>query len=83
MTTGLAVTYKVCADRQKKSIDGTAHAKHRGTHVNHPANTIHCPGVCLMLGQRRRRWTNIKETVGQRLVFAGRWPRPDARYYQI
>ena len=25
-----------------------------------------------MLGQRRRRWTNIKPTLGQRLVFAER-----------
>ena len=25
----------------------------------------------LMLGQRRRRWTNIKTTLVQRLVFAG------------
>ena len=24
-----------------------------------------------MLGQRRRRWSTIKQTLGQRLVFAG------------
>ena len=27
--------------------------------------------VSLMLGQRRRRWSTIKQTLGQRLVFAG------------
>ena len=25
-----------------------------------------------MLGQRRRRWTNIESTLGERLVFAGK-----------
>ena len=29
------------------------------------------PDVGLMLGQRRRRWPNIKPTSGQRLVIAG------------
>ena len=28
-------------------------------------------GVCLMLVQRLRRWPNIKQTSGGRLVFAG------------
>ena len=28
------------------------------------------PAYILMLGQRLRRWTNIKPTLGQRLVFA-------------
>ena len=37
-----------------------------------PANTIHCPIVGSMLGQRRRRWTNIEPALGQCLVFAGR-----------
>ena len=36
-----------------------------------PANTRHWTNVCLMLGQRRRRWANIKPTLVQRLVFAG------------
>ena len=31
-----------------------------------PANTGFCPGVVLMLYQRRRRWANIKTTPGQR-----------------
>ena len=30
------------------------------------------PNVVLMLGQRLRRWPNIKTTLGQRLVFFGR-----------
>ena len=37
-----------------------------------PANTIHCPIVGSMLGQRRRRLTNIEPALGQCLVFAGR-----------
>ena len=36
-----------------------------------PANTRRWPNVCWMLGHRRRRWTNIKPTLGQHLVFAG------------
>ena len=43
-----------------------------------PANTIQCINVGLMLVQRRRRWTNIKPTLDQRLVFAGR-PTCDSR----
>ena len=27
----------------------------------------------LLLGQRRRRWTNSRPTLGQRLMFAGQW----------
>ena len=36
-----------------------------------PANTGHWPNVVSMLGQRHRRWVNIKTTSGQCLVFAG------------
>ena len=36
-----------------------------------PANTRHWPNVCLMLGQRRRRWTNNKLTLAWRLMFVG------------
>ena len=36
-----------------------------------PANTRHRPNVKPILGQRRRRWTNIGLTLGRRLVFAG------------
>ena len=35
------------------------------------ANTSRWTTVVLMLGQRRRRCTDIKTTVAQRLVFAG------------
>ena len=35
------------------------------------ANTSHCAIVGSMLVQRRRRWTNIKPTMAQCLVFAG------------
>ena len=37
---------------------------------NHPANTTHCNNVGLMLGQRRRRWSNFKPTLFQIVVFA-------------
>ena len=40
-------------------------------YVHIPANTKRWPYVGLMLGQRRRRWANIKPTLGQPLVFAG------------
>ena len=36
-----------------------------------PANTRDGTNVGLMLGQRQIRWTNIKPTMGQRLVFWG------------
>ena len=36
-----------------------------------PANTRRSANVGLMLGQRRRRWPNIKPTLAERLVFAG------------
>ena len=36
-----------------------------------PENTMGWPNVVLMLDKRRRRWSNIKTTLGQRLVFAG------------
>ena len=41
-----------------------------------PANTVQCPIVGSMLGQRRRRWTNIETALGQCLVFAGESSRP-------
>ena len=36
----------------------------------YPANTIHLPNVLPMLGQRRRRWTNICQTLGRWVLFA-------------
>ena len=36
-----------------------------------PANTEYSTNVAFMLAQRRRRWTNIKTTSVERLVFAG------------
>ena len=50
-----------------------------------PANSRRSPKVGLMLGQRRRRWTNIEPTLGERLVFAGISPdnpfRPTSIYF--
>ena len=37
-----------------------------------PANTIHRNNVVLMLEQRWRRWDNVKTTLFQYIVFAGR-----------
>ena len=36
-----------------------------------PANTVRWNNDVLMLGQRRRRWANIKTLLFQRVVFAG------------
>ena len=41
-----------------------------------PANTGHSHEAGLMLDQRRRRWVNIKPTLGECLVFAGIAYRP-------
>ena len=35
-----------------------------------PANTGHSPNAVSMLGQRRRRWANIKTALGECPVFA-------------
>ena len=37
-----------------------------------PKFTRYSPKLGLMLGQRRRRWPNIKSTSGEYLVFAGK-----------
>ena len=39
---------------------------------NIPSNTIHSTNVGLMLGHRLRRWPNIKPTLGECILFAGR-----------
>ena len=36
-----------------------------------PANMKRWPNVGLLLAQRRRRWTNSKPALDQRLLFAG------------
>ena len=36
-----------------------------------PANTTHWVNAVLMLGQRRRRWSNISTALTQCIVFAG------------
>ena len=43
----------------------------RGLVFKHPVNTRRWTHADLMLGQRRRRWTNIKLALVQRLVCAG------------
>ena len=46
----------------------------------YPANMRHRPNVKLMLGQRRRRWTNIGSTLGRCLVLAGYRQRITSRH---
>ena len=41
-----------------------------------PAHMIHRNNVCLMLGQRLRRWLNITQTSFRCIVLAGRAPGP-------
>ena len=43
-----------------------------------PANTTHCNNDVLMLAQRLRRWPNIKTSLLQCVVFAGRVVGNDA-----
>ena len=40
----------------------------------YPANMTNLPNVWLMLGQRRRRWSNIGQTLGKFVVVAGYSP---------
>ena len=37
-------------------------------HTALPTSIRHSPNVGLMLGQRRRRWANIKPTLGEYIV---------------
>ena len=41
--------------------------------ISDPANRKLWPNVGSMLGQRRRRWLNIEPTLGQCLIFVGKW----------
>ena len=43
------------------------------------ANTIHRPNAVPMLGQIRRRWTNIGTALGRWIVFAGLFQLPVAK----
>ena len=45
-----------------------------------PANTTYPPNVRPMLGQRRRRWPSIGQTLGRCIVFAGACYRRDLAY---
>ena len=45
------------------------------------ANMRRLTNVGLMLGQRRRRWTNIKPELTQLLVFAEMWHSPRTNNY--
>ena len=46
-----------------------------------PGNRTHLPNVWPMLGQRRRRWANIGQTLGRCVVFAGVAPKIDSKYF--
>ena len=58
--------YRSCVlllDRDSKNLS-------RSSYKNIPEHTRHPPNVAVMLGQRRRRWTNITAISGQSIVFA-------------
>ena len=38
-----------------------------------PANAKRCPNTGLILGWHRRQWANIRQTLGECLVFAVPW----------
>ena len=49
----------------------------RGIEYFYPANASYLANVVLRLGERRRRWTNVKTTLGRCLMFDGyaySWP---------
>ena len=48
-----------------------------------PTNTRRWPNVGLMLVQRRRRWANMKPTLGRRHVFAGYPAEPDVFFLSM
>ena len=50
---------------------GRCNISHDVECADFPANTRYSPNAAPMLGQRRRRWTNIGPALGQSLVFAG------------
>ena len=58
------ITYHHCDNRLKHHLVRRWRAIHG-----------HWTNAGLMLGQRRRRWPNIKTTLFQRLVFAGLWAK--------
>ena len=59
-TTAWAALIPCCIVKPKAGIAG-----------KHPANTIHWPDAGSMLGQRRRRWPNIKPASGRCIVLTG------------
>ena len=60
---GLRISYWQLFNKQMRSVVYV---------MEHPEQeTRHRPNVVLMLAHRLRRWTNIKTTLGQRIVFAG------------
>ena len=57
-------------DRDLDSLTAGFRARRPSTSVSVPANTRRGTNAVLLLGQRRRRWTNIKTVLIQRFVFA-------------
>ena len=61
-------------------VDSPAYSQNNGTLTRHAVDI----GQAIlqthvfttpMLDQRRKRWPNIVSTLGQRLVFVGKWPQ--------
>ena len=48
-----------------------------------PENDIHWPNFCSMLGQRRRRLTDIEPTLGQCIVLTGLGLRGGGGYHKV
>ena len=65
------VEYYTCSNKSPKWDEKLFGADCRDKHAAHCTTFMRCsPEVVLMLGQRRRRWPNIKTTSEQCLVFA-------------
>ena len=49
-------------------------------HIHYPENMIHWPNVGSILGQRRRRWTDIDPTLAQFIMLTGHDVAIDAAF---
>ena len=61
--------------RLKRSGSGTVDAD--GSIWSKPENEIRWPTVGIMMDQSLRRWSNIRPSVGERVLFAGKLKAPE------
>ena len=71
----ISQTLVQCRANAIMSVLSVTHAPTHPFLVEQAAIRIHQPNASLMLGQRRRRWPNIKPTLGQSLVVFSVWGR--------